>query len=38
MLSIVKKTWCLYINLRKYNMRYDHVIHPIPEYKVSKQG
>ena len=24
--------------LRKYNMRYDQVIHPIPEYKVSKQG
>ena len=24
--------------MRKYNMRYDQVIHPIPEYKVSRQG
>ena len=23
--------------MRKYNGRYDHVIHPIPEYKTSKQ-
>ena len=23
--------------MRKYNVRYDHVIHPIPEYKTSKQ-
>ena len=23
----------VYITLRKYNVRYDHEIHPIPEYK-----
>ena len=23
--------------MRKYNMRYDHVIHLIPKYKVPKQ-
>ena len=28
----------IYINMRKYNMKYDQVIHPIPEYKASKQG
>ena len=32
-----KQKWCLYITLRKYNVRYDHVIHPILEYKTSKQ-
>ena len=33
-----KQKWCVYITLRKYNARYDHVIHPIPECKASKQG
>ena len=32
-----KQKWYLYINMRKYNASYDHVIHPIPEYKISKQ-
>ena len=37
MLSIVKNMMSIF-NMRKYNMRYDHVIHPILKYKVSKQG
>ena len=32
-----KQKWCLYITLRKYSVRYDHVIHPILEYKISTQ-
>ena len=32
-----KQKWGLYIILTKYNARHDHVIHPIPEYKMSKQ-
>ena len=31
-----KPKWYVYITLRKYNVRYDHVLHPIPEYKTSK--
>ena len=34
----LNKKWCLYINLRKYNIIYDHAIHPIPEYRTSKHG
>ena len=35
MLSIVKNMMSIF-NMRKYNMRYDHVIHPIPVYKPLK--
>ena len=31
-----QKAWGLYINLRKYSRRYEHVIHRILEYKASK--
>ena len=32
-----KQNWYVYITLRKYNVKYDHVIHPTPEYKILKQ-
>ena len=32
-----KQKWCVYITLKKYNARYNHVIHPILEYEISTQ-
>ena len=32
----IQNAWGLYINLRKYNRGYEHVIHQIVEYKASK--
>ena len=32
-----KQKWCVYITMRKYNARYNHVIHPILEYEISTQ-